>query len=73
MKTYKVISPKDLPRRLPFCQTVVIGLLLDRLQAPGWVWGVAGTIVVAGWIGYIIEIFWQEWYVRMFKPEESKE
>ncbi len=32
-----------LPSRLPLTQTVVVGLLLDRFDVPGWAWGIYGT------------------------------
>lgn len=35
----KVVSRKNLPVRPPLVTTAVILLVLDRLSAPGWVWG----------------------------------
>lgn len=44
------------PSRLPIWSTATIWLVLDRLHAPGWAWGVAGTVVVVAWIGAIVSI-----------------
>lgn len=40
------IKPSSLPMASPLIFIIVYGLLLDRLAAPGWVWGVLGTISV---------------------------
>lgn len=43
----RALSNKNNPRRLHRAWLyAVIWLLLDRLQPPGWVWGVAGTLCV---------------------------
>ncbi len=44
MSTYQVIAFKYLPPRLPILLGIVLWLLLDRLQPPGWVWGGAWTV-----------------------------
>ncbi len=44
MSTYQVIAFKYLPPRLPILLGIVLWLLLDRLQPPGWVLGVAWTV-----------------------------
>lgn len=49
-----VISRKNLPVRLPMPMTISLGLLLDRLDAPGWVWGVGGAAMVIIWISAIL-------------------
>lgn len=43
-KQTHVISPKYLPPRLPWAMGIVLWLLLDRLQPPGYVWGIAWTV-----------------------------
>lgn len=50
----KVISPKSLPTRLPVTFTMVLGLLLDRYDAPGWVWGATGAIMLLIWVAAAI-------------------
>ena len=47
--TIRVLHPHQEATKLPFTWTVVIGLLLDRLHAPDWLWGVIGTLMVALW------------------------
>ena len=49
----KVISRKNFPARLPFYDTIIAGLLLDRLDAAGWVWGMFATFFILVWIGAI--------------------
>lgn len=55
MKTRRVVSNKNLPMRLPILGTMVWCLLLDKFSAPGWVWGVFGTLLVVVWITAIID------------------
>jgi hypothetical protein len=52
----RVISYKNRPATLPLWQTLTIFLMMDRFNAPGWLWGVIGTIVVLWWIGAIANI-----------------
>lgn len=49
MNSPKVIAHKQLPARLPFTQTTVAYLVLDRTQAPGWLWGIFGTLFAVIW------------------------
>lgn len=66
MKSYKVISSKNLPIRLPVFATITTGLLLDRLHSPGWVWGAMGAMLAIIWIGGIVGICRQQ-SVELFK------
>lgn len=54
MKRDKVVSFKQLPSQLPTTGTAVWLLVLDRLHAPGWVWGVVITLLVLIWIIVIV-------------------
>jgi hypothetical protein len=45
MKSPKVISYKNLPARIPLVPIAVAYLLLDKFKAPGYVWGIVGTIL----------------------------
>lgn len=45
-----VIKRSSLPQSSPVMFTAVMWLLLDRLDAPGWVWGSVGLLVVLVWI-----------------------
>lgn len=48
-KNRKVISGKNLPMRLPIVGTIVFCLALDRIGAPGWVWGAIAAPVMFWW------------------------
>lgn len=41
MKKYYTIDYKNKPTTLPVGGTIIAGLLLDRLKAPSFVWGLA--------------------------------
>lgn len=58
--TIKVISYKNLPARAPILLTAVAYLYLDRYNAPGWVWGIVGTLMAFLWISYMLANYWQE-------------
>lgn len=49
----KTIAYKNLPARPPLLLTAVTWLLLDRLDAPGWAWGIAITLLVLVWVAQI--------------------
>ena len=62
----KVIHHRNLPFRSPFGFGLVMWLALDRLSAPGWVWGAVGCLflfLVATWIVSI----WTEEDVDIFE------
>lgn len=51
MKTKrKVISRANMPVRLPVWQTVTMVLVLDRIGAPGWLWGVMLALAGMAWV-----------------------
>jgi len=52
MEKVKVIC--NLPTKLPIQPTIVLGLLLDRLNANGVVWGVCITIMAIWWVFAIV-------------------
>ena len=60
MKKRKVIAQKNFSMRSPLMPTVVVWLLLDRFQAPGWVWGVVGTLVAILWIAFVAQAWTNE-------------
>jgi hypothetical protein len=70
MKARKVISLKALPARIPVIPTCVAWLMLDRLDAPGWAWGVVMTFIGIVWIGSIAAI-WINEYVDPFEEVET--
>jgi hypothetical protein len=67
----KVIAYQNKPTTFPIGATVVGWLLLDRLHAPGVVWGAAGVVFVCWWIISAFAIFKAEKQVDLF-PEEKK-
>lgn len=52
----KVIARGQLPTSFPITSTAVCWLVLDRLRPSGWVWGVAGTVLVILWLVVIYAI-----------------
>ena len=53
MKRKTVIKASSLPTRSPIGMAIVLWLLLDRLGAPGWAFGVLWTLIapcVLTWI-----------------------
>lgn len=51
------IAKKYLPMPSPLLITLVTWLLLDRIEAPGWVWGACGVmllILAAVWIADLV-------------------
>jgi len=73
-KTMKVIKYENLPARKPLLFTAVLYLFLDKFNAPGYVWGICGTLMLLFWIGYFAKLYKQE-KVDIFKKksDESKE
>lgn len=65
----KVISYKNMPVRLPVGGSCVLYLLLDRFQAPGWVWGVLGTLLAILWIVAVHKMFTQK-QTELFEAEK---
>lgn len=49
----KVIASKNLPMRTPFWTYIVLWLLMDRLNAPEWLFGAFWMIVIFSFIGWL--------------------
>lgn len=60
MTLKSVIKPKYLPTFPPTWQGVVLWLLLDRLQAVGWVHGVCWTLFGLVWVSCLYARIWGE-------------
>jgi hypothetical protein len=56
MKPRKVLHGTQLPTKLPITFTIVAWLLMDRVHASGWVWGVMGTLIGILWILSVIAV-----------------
>ncbi len=52
MESKKVINKKNLPSRIPLVGTIVYITALDYWNAPEWLWGVVGVIMVVGWVSF---------------------
>ena len=59
MKRKNVIKSSSLQTRSPVGIAIVFWLLLDRLEAPSWAFGVLWTLVVLLALGWIAS-FWTE-------------
>ncbi len=56
MKSEKRIAMKNLPARLPIFPSITAWLLLDRLQAPGYAYGITFTLLGIVAVGAIISM-----------------
>lgn len=65
----RVISYKNMPVRLPVGGTCVLYLMLDRFQAPGWVWGVLGTLLAILW-GIVVHRLFAQKQIELFEAEK---
>lgn len=70
MKDRRVVASKNLQTKSPITVGVVYWLLLDRFNAPGWLYGVVGTIAVIWLFIWIVSWFF-EVETEVF-PEEKK-
>lgn len=71
MPKNKVIKMNNLPTRLPFVATLVYYLVLDRFNAPGWVWGAVGVLMLLVWILAIVNLMREEDVDLFFKESEK--
>jgi hypothetical protein len=60
MNERKVISGENLPMRMPLYATLLAWLVLDKVQAPGWLWGAIGLALVLLWIIWIIDVVYRK-------------
>lgn len=74
MKPKFIISPKNLPTKLPVMGTVFYLFLLHYFDANGIWWGAVITILVLTWIGVIMnKVKEVEVDLTDNEPEETKE
>lgn len=52
----RVIAGKNFPARAPLLLSLVAWLVLDRLGAPQWMFGVVGTVLVILWIVWLWDV-----------------
>jgi len=65
----KVIKFSQLPTSLPIRDTALTLLVLDRLKAPRFAWGVAVTLLVIVWVMCIWAIHKDEYHDVAFKDK----
>lgn len=58
-KSANVLAHKHRAATLPVGPTIVGWLFFDRIGAPGWAWGVLGTLGVIVWVACIYGVFTQ--------------
>lgn len=66
----RVIPYRELPSTLPVWRVLTLGLLLDRLHMPGWVWG-AVAMLCLGWLGLALLAMVTERAVSVLPPERE--
>lgn len=71
-KKPQTLSFANFPSRLPLTGILVIGLLLDRVHAPGWLWGACGTIMFFLVVGVLYQYLTAE-SVDIFKRVDALE
>lgn len=72
MKKKTVISFKNLPMRMPLSFTALWALVLDRLNAPGYVWGAVGVLMLAIWFAWIHDVIQREEREIWFSGEDEQ-
>jgi hypothetical protein len=68
----KVIPYRNLPARPPLVATLVLSLGLDRIHAPGWLWGAVGVVIAFAWFAYFYAQAKQEPTELWQEPKEPK-
>ena len=68
----KVISHANLPHRLPIWPTLVTLLMLDRYNAPQWLYGAMGLLFLIVWALVFYGMATQE-KIDIFEPKDLKE
>lgn len=51
-----IISPGNISRKYPGNFSLIVILMLDHWHAPGWMWGVMLTILVAIWAVILVDL-----------------
>jgi hypothetical protein len=52
----RVISYANLPMSVPLSPTLLMALVLDRVVAPGWVWGAVGVLMALVWAIWLHDV-----------------
>ena len=67
----KVIARKNFPSFPPLRDTALAYLLLAHFDAPGWVWGATGCLIVLLWIAALTLMIREE-MVDLFDEEAPR-
>ena len=59
-KKKHVVAPSSLPTRISLWPTIVIYLLLEKLQATDLVKGIVYTLLALWWIGAFVSMYHEE-------------
>jgi len=65
----RVIRYSSQPASSPLLLTIVAWLLLDRLGSPGWLYGVAFSILGILWISFLVRFFTEKIGTPIFKED----
>jgi len=60
MSNKKVISYKNLPTRFPLQSTILYVMALFYFNAPQWLFGVVGVLLVLMWATWVYSVFEKE-------------
>lgn len=61
MAKKRIVLPlSHIPAKPPLLASIVYYMALDFYQAPGWAWGVVGTLMAVIWIVWLIVALQQE-------------
>lgn len=71
-KERKVISVKNFPARPPIYTTIIIWLVMDRLNASQLAYGIVGTLVFVLWV-YSIYRWAHQKEVDLFENDQLKD
>lgn len=71
MKSKTVVSFDNLPAKLPLNTSLVWVTCLSYWEAPEWLIGVVGFLLVLGWIGYFISMSKQS-QVDIFEDSQTE-
>lgn len=56
MKRIRKINRKNLPARSPIGAMLLMWLVMERLDWPGWAWGVVYTIFGVALVAFLVEL-----------------
>jgi hypothetical protein len=64
----KIISPRHAHYRLPIELTLGVLACLKAFEAPGWVWGAVGAVVILYWVMVLYAITHTDFVVLIQDP-----